>query len=358
MKIISKYLIKEIIKYAIICESIFYVIYLSFDFLGKIDNFIEAGVSWDKIFYYFLFKSPLIIAQMMPPSMLISVIIVFSLLRRRNELTALKSHGIDLIETFFPVLVFSFFLSISLFLFTELVVPYCSSSYNKIWLLDVEKRDPSYIFGLENVWYKGDDIIYQMERFDPETKTMKRPTLYFLNNKFGLKGRVDALSASWDGDGWVFHNGVRQDKDESGMFVPVRFEKLKLKLKETPDCFLRKEKDPEEMSYWELKRFSKRLGQEGYDNTRYMVDLNFRLSFPFIIFIMTLIGIPVALRIQKGGIAFSVAVGVLITFLYTMAIVYSRNLGLSGKLSPFFCAWIPNIIFLTSGFLVFKGIDR
>jgi len=358
MKVLTKYLIREILKYLLICEYIFYLIYLSFDFLGKIDNFIEAGVNPVKVFYYFLYKSPLILAQMMPPAMLVSVVLVFSLVKKRNELTAIKAQGIDILWCFVPVFGFSLLISILLFLSSELIIPFTSSAYNRIWILDVERRDPSYLLGLEKIWYKGDNLIYQMESFDPKSMIMDRPTIYFFDHSFQLSSRIDAQKAQWTQNGWILYGGIIQRRDKLGGFIPIKFDTYLLNVKETPECFLRKPKEPEEISYWELKKFSERLAQEGYDNIRYQVDLNLKLAFPFIVLVMTIIGIPVAILIEKGGIPFAVMVGILVCFLYTISLLYSRNLGISGALTPVISVWLPNVVFCGSGFYLLKRMER
>ena len=58
MKILTKYLYKEFLKFLFLCQIIFLTIYLIIDFLQKIDNFIEAEVSQEIIFSYFLASYP------------------------------------------------------------------------------------------------------------------------------------------------------------------------------------------------------------------------------------------------------------------------------------------------------------
>ena len=82
MKVLSKYLGTEFLKLLCLCQIIFLSIYLIIDFVQKIDNFIEAKVSTGIMLAYFVYKTPLIFIQMLPPATLISVIILFSLLKK------------------------------------------------------------------------------------------------------------------------------------------------------------------------------------------------------------------------------------------------------------------------------------
>ena len=128
-----------------------------------------------------------------------------------------------------------------------------------------------------------------------------------------------------------------------------RFEIMDPGIPEGPDAFVRTVKRPEEMSYWQLKRYAERVSLEGYDATGYLVDMNIKLSFPVINVIMIIIGTVIALGVKKGGTAVSVSIGVIFCFLYLVTLGFTRALGISGVLPPSLSAWMANIIFLLFG---------
>ena len=108
----------------------------------------------------------------------------------------------------------------------------------------------------------------------------------------------------------------------------------------------------------ELKRYSERIRQEGYDNTRYLVDMNLKIAFPFISFIMVLVGIPIALGIKKGGTPLAVSVGIGGCFLYMITLSLSRSLGLSGIFPPALSASAANLVFFFFGLYLMMSIER
>ena len=112
------------------------------------------------------------------------------------------------------------------------------------------------------------------------------------------------------------------------------------------------------MSYWQLKRYAKRVLFEGYDNTRYLVDMNFKIAFPFIILIMVLMGTPISLRVEKGGVAFAIFIGIGICFLYLFTLGLTRSLGISGILPPILSAWLINLIFLFLSIYLMMKVAR
>ena len=112
------------------------------------------------------------------------------------------------------------------------------------------------------------------------------------------------------------------------------------------------------MGYVQLKRFAQRLKLEGYDATRYFVELNMKIAFPFIVLIMALIGIPVALWKRGMGTPVAVSIGISLCFVYLLIMGLSRTLGFAGILPPFFSAWLANSVFLFLGVYLMIHANR
>jgi len=135
----------------------------------------------------------------------------------------------------------------------------------------------------------------------------------------------------------------------------VRFRNHTIQLPETPHVFERTMKAPEDMSFWELKRYTRKIREEGYDSTRCQVELHSKIAFPFISLVLTFDwNFRWALRKKKGGIPFwyyYLALG--ISFLYLLTFGLSRSLALSGALPPAFGAWLANLLFYSSGCILY-----
>lgn len=358
MRVLSKYLTKEFYKLLALCQIIFLFIYLIIDFLQKIDNFINANVSKGLMVQYFLYKSPYIMVLMLPTASMISIIIMFSLMKKKNEIVAIKACGLNIFKIVQPVIVASIFIGIGLFFFAELVVPYTSSRSNEIWNFDVEKRDPGLYYGSNQIWYRGPDSIYWIRHFDNKNKVMEGPTLYFFDKTFRLIKKIDGRKGFWEEGRWRIEEGIIQEAISDGEYALKRFDNLFLDLPETPETFIKSMKKPEEMSYWQLQRYAERVHAEGYDNTEYLVDMNIKASFPIIILIMVLIGMAISL-LQKGDrIPLVVSIGVGICFLYMISFGFSRSLGLAGVLPPIISAWITNLIFFFIGIYLMLHVER
>jgi lipopolysaccharide export system permease protein len=358
MGILPRYLNREFFKLLFICLLAFVFIYLVIHFSGRIDDFIEANVPTGRMLLYFAYAVPHILVQMLPPATLIAVIVLFSTMKKNNEIIALKTCGMNVLRLSLPLLGSSIALAGGLFLFSELVVPYASSQSQEIWRVEVRKRDPGRFYGQERIWYKGDDRIYGIRNFDSRKLVMMNPTFYFFKPSFHLYKRIDARAAVWKDDRWVAMDGITQEAGEKGIFHLSRFDELPMEIPETPETFIKEEKKPEEMGYWQLERFARGVQREGYDAAKYFVDLHIKLSFPFILPIMILIGTPIALKQKRGGTPLAVALGMVFCFFYLLVLGFSRSVGIGGLLPPLLSAWLANGIFFFAGIYLIMNVDR
>ena len=202
---------------------------------------------------------------------------------------------------------------------------------------------------MSHIWYRGKGSIYQIRSYDSKKKVIEGLSIFLFDNTFTLRKRIDARKARWIEGMWHLNDGLIQKIEPDGSRKTVRFQNHTLLLPETPHVFERTMKAPEEMSFWALRNYTKKIREEGYDATRSQVELHAKIASPFISLVLTLIGIPLGLRKKKGGIPFGITIGIGISFLYLLTFGLSRSLALSGALPTVLGAWLANLLFLLFG---------
>lgn len=349
MKIITKYIYKEFFTFFFISLITFLIIYLVIEFFGKIDKFLEAQVPLNVAISYFIYQVPFVLHQMIPIAVLISVMLMLGIMNKHNEILALKNSGQSLFNLAYPLIAISIFIGIGSFFLSESFVPITSSRANHIWNVQVEKRNPQGAYKLSHLWYRGKDSIYQIRTYDSTKKIIEGLSIFFFDRNFKLRKRIDAKKATWIKGGWWLTDGLIQTIEPDGSRKSIRFKSQTIQLPETPENFERTMKSLEEMSFWELRDYTKKIREEGYDSTRSQVELNAKMAFPFISLVLMLVGIPLAFRRKKGGIPLSITIAIGISFVYLLAFGLSRSLALSGALPPILGAWLANLLFLLLG---------
>jgi lipopolysaccharide export system permease protein len=362
MRILALYVAREFLKHFAFLMVAFVGIYTMFDFIEKVDNFQEAGLSWATMLTFFILQLPEIITLLMPLSVLMGTVITLALMSKRNEIVAIKSSGVSLIRYTLPILLLSLAFTLALALLNETLVPRTKAQTNYIWDALVEKR-PGRLVHEEAFWYKGQNSIYKVGFYDAASQTLSDVVYYGFDKDFNLAIRVDARRIRYLSGRWVGFEGLLQERLPGGGYSAKIFEEQPLKLPELPSDFSQLSKPSEEMTFVELARYLDRIEKEGYDARRYRVDLQARISYPFVCFIMALLGIPLALISDRGRAGGSLAPAIIFglgaALIYWVSFSYARSIfGYSGVLPPYVAVWLSNLVFAMMGLWFMTAIRQ
>jgi lipopolysaccharide export system permease protein len=197
--------------------------------------------------------------------------------------------------------------------------------------------------------------------YDSRNSTLYGLSIFEVDDNFNPVRRTDAKLAVWGGNsaiGWTMKDVVETTVDAEGRAATSIFNQMPLVIDEIPADFYNLERRSETMSYRQLKRYVEKLSTEGVSVTGYLVDLAAKISFPFVNFVVVLVGFPFALiSARMGNLTMSFIAGVSIGFAYYVVHALSVSLG-SGELIPVhLAAWSANIILTSVGLYFMSGAD-
>ena len=354
MRLLDKYIIKEYGRFFAITIVSLIALFLIVDFFEKIRMFLSNRASLVQMASYFLFSIPMIISLMLPAAILLTTLMTFSSLSRFSEIIAMKANGISLYRISAPALAFAGIIAVALFFFSELVAPPATQKARHIVKVEVQKQKTLGAFKQDELWYRSDNAIYNFKIFDVTKDTLRGVVINYITPDFTVQKRIDAEKAEWKNGQWVFHNLLLTRFDSTNTPVLEWSKEKVIPLPEKPDDFKIMQNDAEKMGYFDLRRYVRKIQAEGYDATRYLVDLHGKLAFPFVTLILVMIGIAFSTRSERqGGLMQSVGIGIIVGFSYWIVHAFSMSLGRSGILPAIFSAWVTNIIFLAVGATLF-----
>ena len=173
-----------------------------------------------------------------------------------------------------------------------------------------------------------------------------------------LVTRIDAAEATWDGHRWVFSSGFLRtfagNQEHARSFDRIAFNSIA----EPPDNFAREGRRPDEMNYRDLRAHIVKMRSSGARVENYLVDLNMKLAFPLINFIVILIGAPIATRLRATSAALGFGLSITISFGYYAFMQSGKALGHNGALPPYLAAWLGDIVFGTVGVVMMVRAQR
>ena len=141
MNTLNKYLFKQsLIPFLLSVAVITMVLFLQF-LIRAVDRFLGKGLDVITIFEYLYLNLAWIIALSVPMSLLISSVMTFGRMAQQNEITALKSAGVNLYNIIKPAILFGSLVGIGLCLFNNFILP--EMNYNaRLLARDIYKKKP------------------------------------------------------------------------------------------------------------------------------------------------------------------------------------------------------------------------
>jgi len=141
MNTLNKYLLKQsFVPFILSVAVITTVLFLQF-LIRAIDRFLGKGLDAMTIFEYLYLNLAWIIALSVPMSLLISSVMTFGRMAQQNEITALKSAGVNIYNIIKPAIWFGSLVAIGLCLFNNFILP--EMNYNaRLLARDIYKKKP------------------------------------------------------------------------------------------------------------------------------------------------------------------------------------------------------------------------
>jgi len=343
--------------------------FLLFQFINlfflSADYIINAHASPFLLLRYLLFRVPIFTPFAFPFACLTATLLAIGRLAADNELQALRTSG----ARFLRIAAAPLALGLSMFAFSyyvnETVVPksieLSTRTFYQIVMHTQELPIIPRFFQKDDttgrVFYVGDVL--------PDHKTMKNVMIFqpAINSPYRqvtnadtaiiqgatlhlIRARVARFKPTGEIDGQI----IRADVD------------VGLPIGETAEQFINaNSSDPFMTNSKQLAAQVKVMQSTGQGGTALdvlKITLAQKLAAPFAAFIAVLIAMPLAARLGKKGRTIGIALSILLLFVYYLMMSAFAALGKNGALDPYFAAWLPNLVMLTTGAVLFYRVEH
>jgi lipopolysaccharide export system permease protein len=355
LPLISAYLRREFLRIFFLCLVLFLFLALLVDFFDRLDYLVKYKADAISILQYFLFKIPLLVTQTAPVSALTASLISLGLLSRHREILALKACGVRLWQIARPLLISAVLLSVTTWIWNEIVVPYSYRQSRYINTVLIKKKPPKLLLHENGFWYHGENVFYHIDHFDSRNNVLSGITIYVLDDRFQVRSLAEASQATWKDGQWHLENLQEHPLSSDGEPSPRPANTL---LKETPEDFALVDVEADEFSSDQLRTYITTLQKKGLDTTAYQVDLRLKGAMPVSVLAMTLLGIALAVPgARQLRTATALGFALIAGFGYWLLLALTVSLGHSGALPPMLAAWSANGVSFLVGTFFLLGID-
>ncbi len=359
MKKLDLYIIKKFLGTFFFMIMAFMIIAVIFDISENLDEFLKSKAPWYKIITHYYLNFCFYFATLLSSFIVFLTIIWFtSKLAQQSEIIAVLSGGISYSRFILPYFMAASILVVIMLLFTHIVVPRA----NRV-KYDFEVgylKDPLTV-SEKNIHREiTPGTIAYFYAFHPETNSGDNFSIETWEQG-ALKKKLMASSAQYNvaNKTWTITNAQIRHYDNNHEIRLETRNKIDTILPMDDQDFGLRAEISSAMTMAELDTFinEQKLGGSGRV-AQFEIEKYNRTAGPFAIFVLTLIGVSVASRKQRGGVGLHLMLAVVIGFIYVfisrMATVSAMNLGLSASLA----VWIPNILFLFVGIFLYGKAQK
>ena len=362
MRLLDRYLLRELLVPLAYCLGGFLIFYVAFDLIFEINRFQEGHLLFLDVAEYYIVTLPEILSdQVIPVSLLLACLYALTNHSLHNEFTAMRAAGVSLWRLSLPYLGVGVVGAMSVFALNELWVPRAADKSKDI----LERRKNP---GQDRNWTgrldfhnEADRRHWNMARFNRATSEMIGPGVTW-ESPDGSSHAIFAKSGLYTNGLWRFHNVERWDRTAGESFpIQTTNSVFDISLSETPASIKTEIKvsalTPTEaakgpqLSIRELLtylRWHPHLDREKRWPSL-MTQLQGRIAAPFTCLAVVLIALPFGGRSGRHNVFVGIAASIFICFAYFILQRVSVGLGVAGYLPPVVAAWLPNVLFGGAG---------
>ena len=366
MRLLDRYLLRELLVPLGYCLGGFLIFYSSFDLIFKLHQFQEKQMTLADCIEYYLVTLPETFVMLAPVTLLLALLFAVSNHARHHEFTAIRAAGVSLWRLSAPYMAVGAILTLFVFVVNEFWAPQTSDKVERIFQRHngpSSERSLPLKFSNESA---GRD--WDIKSYNTQTGEMMFPTVIWrLPN--GSRKDIYARSANFSNGAWEFKNvevwTYKSAKDITP--DPSTNAALRLPFTETPELIrsevkvnrleLRKTANSAQLSIGEIFNYL-RLHPKLSPSQRaiLMTQLQGRIAAPFTCLTVVLIAMPFGARSGRRNVFVGVASSIVICFIYIVFQSVCLALGNGNWLPPVIAAWLPNAAFGTAGIVLISRV--
>ena len=363
ISVMDRYIMMELLLPFLFGIGLFTALGLSigtlFDLIRRVT---EAGLPFILAIKILLLRMPGFIALAFPMSILLATLLAYSRLSSDSEIIALRSIGVNVYRLVVPAIILSLIVTGMTFFINDVVTPSANKEATVTLRQALNKVRPT--FKDRNILYpeykkveeNGNSYtvlqrLFYAEEFNGEE--MKDLTILDLSRD-GLNQILTAQTATWNlaENVWDFSNGTIYLISPDGAYRNIiRFEHQQLALSRAPLDLAQRPPRTDEMNIAQAKEYLKVVRLEGDEKSlrKLLVQIQSKISLPFVCLVFGLIGSALGLRPQNTSKATGFGICVALIFSYYLLSFVSESMGIWGIVTPVMAAWLPNLLGLLAG---------
>ncbi len=358
MRLLDRYLLRELLVPLGFCLGGFLVFWISFDLFSELKTFQDAKLHGADVAAYYVVKTPEFLVTVLPVALLLALLYSLTNHARHHELTAIRAAGVSLWRMCAPYLAVGFVTSLALFALNELWVPDTEATAERILNRRLNKSADlaaqRQLLGFTN---ERERRTWQFGHYNSKTREMLDPKVEW-RRPDGAFREIIAQRGVWANGLWTFYEAVQNNTYAPNGTLTNQNPQAVLPMpafSETPAVIQSEIKISERLSRRGAKRADIPLLEmfdylrlhprpQGKDRAWLYTKLYGRLAAPWTCLVVVLIAVPFGAASARRNVFVGVASSIVICFAFFVLQQVGLALGTGGYLPPWLAAWVPNLV--------------
>jgi len=364
-KIIHRYIFKEIASSFIIILFILTFVLLMGKILQIMDLMINKGISVFAIAKLIFFLLPSFMLFTIPIALLIAILIAMGRFSADNEITALKTSGISLMQIYYPVAIVSLITFIITIIVGYFLVPQSNFATKRL-LFTIAQQNAN--IGIKEKVFNSDfkGFLLYAENI-PVDKNYMEGVIVSDNRIIGEQNTILAKKAFLVSDPesmtvkLKLENGsIHTVSSDLKNYRKIDFNSydIKLDLSTALANLDESSKSSTEMTMTELLEKMKKPGLDKAAISELAIEVHKKLSIPLSCIFFGLLALPLGIKSHRAIKSRGFAVGIIVVSVYYLLRIGGEALVETGHLSPEVGVWTPNFIFALLGIYLLYMANR
>ncbi len=365
MRILTRYILREVMAHAFIGAAIFTFVLFTRDLGHILELVVRASAPLPSVAEIFSFTVPLALTYTLPMSVLVGILIGLSRLAADSEITAMRASGMG-VWSFLRVLSIFVVAAWALALLNGLYI--APKSQAALGRLEDKLKGSQVSFEVQpRVFYEGFPkyVLYVQDVKNAQGAAVWKGVFMAdisdaANPKVTLAREGIVVSEGADRLHLHLIDGSEHETDpkDAGHYLISTFQQTDIPI-ELPSTENKSDESTPASLLDTLALLQKANRADAISARWYLIEFHRRFALPTACLVLALVGIPLGLSSKKSGKSGGFVLTILLVFSYYIVSLVGVSLARQGRVSPWFGAWLADLVFLALGlFLLFRAEKR
>jgi lipopolysaccharide export system permease protein len=372
MRIVQRYLGREILLAVALVLAALLVLYTSFDFINEVNDVGKNGYRIEQAALFVLLQVPARAYELLPIGALIGTIYALAQLASHSEFTILRVAGLSTGGAVRLVMMPGLVLVVFTFLLGEVVTPRVEAFTQKLLLKpgsgNVARGFKTGLWVKDNAKTPDGKLLVRFVNIASVTtnNVLNNVKIYEFDDALRLRSIAFAEHGKFvPPQSWRLSN-VTETRfiDLGGTEAPDKVEVVResqrlWQSELSPQLLAVLTVTPERMAATNLDTYIRHLEDNKQTSERYQIAFWKKIIYPFAVLVMMALALPFAyLHFRAGGISFKIFTGIMLGIGFYLLNNLFSHVGLLNTWPPIVSAAMPSIVVLAAALVALRWVER